>query len=216
MGHDMNRRSSCIFLIFIFFTFWLYASDAATFEFYAHKLSPSESGGSYMVYYENLYDPDDTVVADGKVFQTEYEDFTHQTPVPLFRVVFESNYIQSVNIGLSIGAFSEMINGEYDSENSRVLPTYLKYDKKLEHTSSSDDYFFADGAFEIEGESEKTISSFNAGPRSFDVRFNEFEGQKLNGTMQFSVSVSAYIEEFIEEDNLNTYRMPIRVVVQGS
>ena len=200
----------------VFGALGLVALDSASFEFYAHKLSPSDGGGRYMVYYENLYDPDDSVIADGKVFQTEYDDFTQKTPVPLFKVVFESDYIQSVTIQLSIGAFSEMINGEYDSENSRVLPTYLKYDKKLEHTSSSDDYFFADGAFEIEGESEKTISNFNAGSRSFDVRFNKFEGQKLDGTMQFSVSVSASIKELIEEDNLNTYRMPIRVVVQGS
>lgn len=169
-----------------------------------------------MVYYENLYDPDDSVIADGKVFQTEYDDFTQKTPVPLFKVVFESDYIQSVTIQLSIGAFSEMINGKFDSENSKELATFVKYDKKLEHSSSLDDQFFVSGSFEIDGESEKTISSFDAGPRSFDVRFNEFEGQKLNGTMQFSVSVSAYIEDSIEEDNLNTYRMPIKVVVQGS
>ena len=200
----------------VFGALGLVALDSASFEFYAHKLSPSDGGGRYMVYYENLYDPDDSVIADGKVFQNAYDDFTQKTPVPLFKVVFESDYIQSVTIQLSIGAFSEMINGKFDSENSKELATFVKYDKKLEHSSSLDDQFFVSGSFEIDGESEKTISRFDAGPRSFDVRFNEFEGQKLNGTMQFSVSVSAYIEDSIEEDNLNTYRMPIKVVVQGS
>ena len=78
----------------VFGALGLVALDSASFEFYAHKLSPSDGGGRYMVYYENLYDPDDSVIADGKVFQTEYDDFTQKTPVPLFKVVFESDGVK--------------------------------------------------------------------------------------------------------------------------
>lgn len=208
----------CIFALFILLAAvsLFGASDSTTFEFYATKKTVEEK--HYSISYKNLYNENDPIIVDEKVFQAEYADLYSDKKdyyVDLYEVVFEANYLDNLDIEISFNPFQSFnqSTGEYGDS---YLGTSFKVNKRIEFT---DDHEKAQYNEEINNNTkEKKYSSNSENTQTFNFEINENNnGAILSGKVRYIVEVAARVNDAFNNYNLaGIYRMPVTITVQGN
>ena len=208
----------CIFALFILLAAvsLFGASDSTTFEFYATKMNKTGEK-EYSISYKNLYNENDPIIVDEKVFQAEYADLYSDKKdyyVDLYEVVFEANYLDNLDIGISFNPFQSFNQSTGEYGNS-YLGTSFKWMKKIEFTDSNDNY-----PDEVKENTGVGTLSANNGENSqtfnFEVEKNN-KGVILAGKVRYIVEVAARVNDTFDDFNLaGIYRMPVTITVQGN